>query len=104
MRLVKVLFWTKEITQKCVCVCVSEMYAYLSSHTDFHHTALISRPSVYVCLSVWQRATVCSNVCVCVCPHGPNQVSDTFCFGSSLMDEIFICAIDQEGAGPKLSV
>lgn len=41
---------------------------------------------------------------VCICPHGPNQVSDTFCFGSSLMDEIFICAIDQEGAGPKLSV
>lgn len=41
---------------------------------------------------------------VCIRPHGPNQVSDTFCFGSSLMDEIFICAIDQEGAGPKLSV
>lgn len=39
-----------------------------------------------------------------VCPRGPNQVSDTFCFGSSLMDEIFICAIDQEGTGPKLSV
>lgn len=39
-----------------------------------------------------------------ICPRGPNQVSDTFCFGSSLMDEIFICAIDQEGTGPKLSV
>lgn len=42
--------------------------------------------------------------CVRICPRGPNQVSDTFCFGSSLMDEIFICAIDQEGTGPKLSV
>lgn len=43
-------------------------------------------------------------VSVHVRPHRPNQVSDTFCFGSSLMDEIFICAIDQEDAGPKLSV
>lgn len=66
---------------------------------------------VAVCIIVlfqemWQCASVCScsNVCVCICPRGPNQVSDTFCFGSSLMDEIFICAIDQEGAGPKLSV
>lgn len=44
------------------------------------------------------------SMCVCVCPRGPNQVSGTFCFGSPLMDEIFIFAIDQEGAGPKLSV
>ena len=55
---------------------------------------------------MWRCVSVCvqAQICVCICPHGPNQVSDTFCFGSSLMDEIFICAIDQEGAGPKLSV
>lgn len=86
------------------------MDAYLSSHTDLYHTAFICDPSVYVYLLVHSNSSgsvwVClhAQICVCICPHGPNQVSDTFCFGSSLMDEIFICAIDQEGAGPKLSV
>ena len=64
--------------------------------------------SVFASLRASTHVAMCECVSklksVCICPHGPNQVSDTFCFGSSLMDEIFICAIDQEGAGPKLSV
>lgn len=59
-------------------------------------------PEAHVAMQKCVYAHIC--VCARVCPRGPNQVSDTFCFGSSLMDEIFICAIDQEGAGPKLSV
>lgn len=65
---------------------------------------------IYLVLLFDWIASASARVCfhaemgVRVCPRGPNQVSDTFCFGSSLMDEIFICAIDQEGTGPKLSV
>lgn len=55
-------------------------------------------------MALLQHVHVFEFGCVCVHPLGPNQVSGTFCFGSSLMDEIFICAIDQEGPGPKLSV
>lgn len=52
---------------------------------------------------------VCLHTChplkACASPRvGSNQVLGSFCFGGSLVDEIFICAIDQKVAGPKLSV
>lgn len=94
----------------CVGVCVRNVSSFKFACRFLYPTAFICDPSVYDCLfmcfnpcgNVWVCVHV--QICVCICPYGPNQVSDTFCFGSSLMDEIFICAIDQEGAGPKLSV
>lgn len=85
--------------EKCVCLC---------NVCLFKFTLHVWDPSVYacpfMCFNPCGNVCVHAHICVCICPHGPNQVSDTFCFGSSLMDEIFICAIDQEGAGPKPSV
>lgn len=86
------------------------MYAYLSSHADFYiplhlfaiRVCMFASLCASTLVAMWECVFMLKSVCIC--PHGPNQVSDTFCFGSSLMDEIFICAIDQEGAGPKLSV